>query len=487
MVGHFGIQAKKSHFREPLYKGPPGSPDLDPGIERDLARIRKEKSEYLPPLRYDKDEEIDNIYLSSDEAYSTTAKLLSYEYSCCKHTYNAHHVLKKNLTPTQRKFFSEAHMERERNISNGTIASVPSTMKLVKQIDSVFGMVLLEYYASKDGKLTAAQEDSIEHALRKERKSQERSNLRVNRDEEIELTGIALDKGNEGTIPETPVASNTSVATTVTETNGNGKDDEPYNDQFESSFDRLYHNISSKDQTEVLPVESSTTENTLPSEATATQTSRTKLRQELLREIMQVTKLLRKETDTEQKLKYEHHLNNLRCKFNQHIEGTPVKSSNMTIVFESQNKVDTNWKPVHELTDEPIETIEKSSEHLVMDFETDPGSVFTETGNSTVACRELKFINIVAPRSMPEGYLFDAMYRNEKFLAKVPRGGVDKGEVFTTPMLNPSGASNQYVSYELGMKSMHVPRGGWRDGFCNCFKDPLCFLSFVFPHGKIIK
>jgi len=374
----------------------------------------------------------------------------------------------------------------EREISSKLEAS---TLDLVKEIDTHFGMVFLEYYASRDGKLSTSQEDSISRALSPESKSSKPPRTKRTLENEATFSSNKAKEHRDDThkfaekeMTETPLASNTSLPTAEEQRNDNTA--KCYQEHFESSFDRLYHNISSKEELVLLQVESSTTctDDTSISETTETQTSRTKLRQELLREIMQVTDLLRQENDELQRKAYEQHLNNLRTKFNQHIEEKSITPTDGILVLDAQNRINTNENIITGFRDMPTEKISQRGKKLVFEFETASRSLSKEIENAPNVESELKFINIVASTSMCEGYLFDAKYQNKKFLAKVPKGGVQKGQLFTTPMLNPSGASSQYVSYELALEDMDVPRRAWRDGFCNCFKDPLFLLSFIFPH-----
>ena len=68
-----------------------------------------------------------------------------------------------------------------------------------------------------------------------------------------------------------------------------------------------------------------------------------------------------------------------------------------------------------------------------------------------------------------------------------PNGGVRKGMLFTTPMLqirSKEDTNGYVVTYDSQLDSMRIPRGRWRDGLFHCVNDPLVFLSFFFPHGE---
>lgn len=489
--------SKTSNLREPLYKSPPGSPELlhDPGVEEYISRTSREKSGYLPPYRYDKEEQIQNIYRTSPEAYSNVAKLLIYEYECCKHEYNPHQVVKKNLTPTQRKFFADAHMERGLSLPTESNMTDAPISKLVRRIDSHFGMILIEYYASMDGNLIPSQEESL-HRLFNSYCDGMTTPTASNIDAQLIVNTPTTPRPPDDSIND--AVESRAVGVQVTPVNepenlSNGDQfhpnstsrDQPNHD---SSFERLYNEAS------VYPsgsIDTGMTTTSGMSETTETATFRSKLRQELLKEIMQVTKLLRREQDLRQKKGYEKHLDILRFKFNQCIEKMEASSNQKikkksTLLLGAQNRIGPSEKIiVKAFQDIPSEKVTK----VGMEVVSESNKSSQESSAKKVEVRvvdnsQLEFINIVAPAKMSEGYMFEAKHNNKKFLAKVPKGGVRKGQSFKTPMLNPSGASRRVVVYESAFESMRVPKGAWRDSFFDCFQDPMCLMSFTFPHGK---
>ena len=547
-MAHSKLKINQSKLRQPLFSAPPGSPECDPGV--DLVRIKRDRRQYLPPYRYDKDEQLKNIYRTSDEAYSNLAKSLAYEYECCKHAYTEHQVILQNLTITQRKFFADAHMERAANIPAHPKRGEPPIISVIRLVDIIYGKVFLEYFASKDGNLLQSQIENLNKTTEDFGTAGEHDEVRV---AQSPLKVSVADQTNRSIgkyISETPLATNTSAESRFEpkyNDKGQTKDDHgerqnmntsqqsSYGEHGESSFDKLYYDISTKEESAIKSKDSG--EVSASSESVTAQVSHSKLRQELLREIMQIIGLLRRETDKVQKKVLRQHLTNLRAKFNKYRgkeisddssrssdeEGTletkkiqalnsqravrtndvidygnsssggeeKKKNRNTTEriqVLHSQQRVRTN-DTIAGYRNMPREEVATKERKMVFEFEQCSSRSIPVKLTRRIPDLEtgLRFIKIVAPVSLQEGYTFEAKYREWKFLAKVPKGGVQKGDLFVTPMLNPSGASKQVVVYECTLDSMEIPRGRWRDGFCSCFRDPLCLLSFSCPHGKFQK
>jgi len=172
-------------------------------------------------------------------------------------------------------------------------------------------------------------------------------------------------------------------------------------------------------------------------------------------------------------------------------EKTEIRNETERIqVLHSQHAVRTNTNDmINGYRNMPREEVATKERKMVFEFDHGTSRSIPVELSRHVPDLEtgLRFIKIVAPVSLQEGYTFEAKYREWKFLAKVPKGGVQKGDLFVTPMLNPSGASKQIVVYECTLDGMEIPRGRWRDGLFSCFRDPLCALSFFYPQGKLKK
>ena len=508
---------KSKYLREPLFSAPLGSPERnDPAFDEDLAEIIKAKPAYFPPYRYERDEIVKNVYRSNDEAYLALAKQLLRELEYCKNTYQAHQVLMNNLTPTQRKFFADAHMERMKNVTEIPHINEAPITSLIREIDVEFGMVLLEYYASIDGSLLDTQIRSL-------------NKLNQNHDVEVEVEAMRDEtesNSERNCVAETPCISNVSEVETpfLDEKHDNNgvKQEDNNNSRVPVDEGKSKENDATKDEEnhEVTQDMSTLTANDSNlSGSTTKQASRSKLRQELLKEILQVTDLIRRESDEIQRSIYTRHLDNLRRRFNKNVDA--YKNQEVTSDVESALQLDSrsceytdNVQLLHsqdrvhtdvsllKYKDMPSDVLQsnsraKSSIEDVDDktwseeesrIENEMEDVQVESSVNHESDK-VQFIKIVAPFDMPEGYVFDAQYRRKRFLAKCPKGGVRKGEKFKTPVLNPSGATSQIVLYESMLDDMEkgIPRGRWRDSFFKCFHDPLCVMAFFCPQGKLFK
>lgn len=507
---------KSKSLREPLFSAPLGSPERnDPAFDEDLAEIIKAKPAYFPPYRYERDEMVKNIYRSNDEAYLALAKQLLRELEYCKNTYQAHQVLMNNLTPTQRKFFADAHMERMKNVTEIPHIHEAPIVSLIREIDVEFGLVLLEYYASIDGSLLDTQIRSL-------------NKLNQKHDVEVEEEAIRDDAESDNKrndVAETPCISNVSKVETPSHDEKHDSNDIKHedNDNSRVPVDEAKGEENDvkdeKHREETQDVSILTANDSNLSESTTKQASRSKLRQELLKEILQVTDLIRRESDEMQRSIYTKHLDSLRRRFNKnvedyksqevasdaeavhHLDSRSCEYTDNVQLLHSQDRVHTNV-PLLKYKDMPSDIVQsnsraKSSMEDVDDktWSEEESRIENEMEEEQVESSlnhvsdKVQFIKIVAPFDMPEGYVFDAQYRGRRFLAKCPKGGVKKGEKFKTPVLNPSGATPQIVLYESMLDDMEkaIPRGHWRDSFFKCFHDPLCAMAFFCPQGELFK
>jgi len=89
-------------------------------------------------------------------------------------------------------------------------------------------------------------------------------------------------------------------------------------------------------------------------------------------------------------------------------------------------------------------------------------SPITNTNVKTETSKEPNYdqpmVDVIAPADLPGGHQFEAEIEGKRFLATVPQGGVQQGEVFTCYMR------------ELDSVAIDIPVGRWRDGlgsFCD--------------------
>ncbi len=528
-------------LREPLYPPPPGSPDFDPAfIDKDLVDMKREKTQYLPPYRYSSDEKVRNVYRSSDEAYCTVAKNLLLHFECGKNIHDAHEIVKTNLTPTQRKFFADAHMEKAMHIPAQLVEGEPNHFAIVRRCDLVFGVVLLEYYASSDGNLFAAQIESIDRALAKlnnaipymgeEQKGQENLDDRH--------VDIHEEEQNELDVKDSNEISDSSGENIAEESRPEKLSQEINTYSEDSTFDKIYHEGTNSNVDEESSAKGE--DATVKTASTETHLKHSMLRQELLKEITQISQLLWSTNDKDQKELYEDYLDTLRQRFNDYADkkatdgyvmkttlqslqnnnrvntddqtpipskqGIPESSYMANISLNSQivDDVDEHFIRVSTVDQFPITVVDRTPDKdnlIATEVSYKVPDIQHAEGTNDVYERGLKHqssklrrvselesglknIQLVAPIAMKEGFTFIAKYRKKKFLARIPRGGVKKNQTFVTPMLKPTSTSRQFVCYETQLESMNIPKGRWRDGLFNCLKDPLLLLALFFPLGK---
>mmetsp|Transcript_22604 Transcript_22604/g.33186 ORF Transcript_22604/g.33186 Transcript_22604/m.33186 type:complete len:249 (+) Transcript_22604:100-846(+) len=75
-------------------------------------------------------------------------------------------------------------------------------------------------------------------------------------------------------------------------------------------------------------------------------------------------------------------------------------------------------------------------------------------------------IHVIAPATMPEGYVFEAEVGNDsdrKFTVEVPAGGVKEGDLFLVPLPD-----------NIDTPRLKIPTGNWKDGLCSFFSHGIC-------------
>jgi hypothetical protein len=73
-------------------------------------------------------------------------------------------------------------------------------------------------------------------------------------------------------------------------------------------------------------------------------------------------------------------------------------------------------------------------------------------------------IEVIAPATLPAGYSFGVELQGKKFMAIVPKGGVEENHRFMVPV----------VSAAKRATTDGAPVGGWKDGLCDCFRYGIC-------------
>ena len=80
-------------------------------------------------------------------------------------------------------------------------------------------------------------------------------------------------------------------------------------------------------------------------------------------------------------------------------------------------------------------------------------------------------MQVTAPATLPEGYVFETFLGERLVQVTVPPGGVEEGQVFTAPL--PSDVESAVHN------KIQIPVGHWRDGlFCG----NLCNYGVCHPH-----
>lgn len=89
-------------------------------------------------------------------------------------------------------------------------------------------------------------------------------------------------------------------------------------------------------------------------------------------------------------------------------------------------------------------------------------------------------ISVVAPATLPEGYLMDVQVdgRGQTFSVKVPPGGVEEGQSFQVTIEGRSSEDAFQNAVSVAIPRVSVPVGAWRDGMCDCFRFGCCHPAF---------
>jgi len=233
------------------------------------------------------------------------------------------------------------------------------------------------------------------------------------------------------------------------------------------SFDRIYAEEEPK------KVGSNITDNT---DNTSSQSYASKLRQEILKEISQIKSIIEKADNPVEQKYYETYLNSLMKELNNKIKEVQMVE-NKTAAAIQQEQTANNEGRSFETIDERESKKNCGIANTNKEFIYSNGYV-----HITDVDRGLKSVTVIAHENLKDGCIYQAEYRGALFSARVPRGGVTKGQIFSTPMLHPSNTSSDRVKYQSLLEGMDIPKHRWRDKLCNCFRDPLLWLSCMCPN-----
>lgn len=435
---------KLTNLKEPLY-----------AVEAiSSPRSNKTTNRYLPPYRYDDNESILNVYLSSDEAYCTAAKALVFEFEMSKNNNDPYDIMIRSLAISQIKMFADAHMERALRLPTFPERHETTEVSLIRRIDAIYGHVLFEFYASKDGILLVPQIEVLQkHRRRVEEEKNENSVIgNSSLQSSTQLKDVVFRKAcNQPIIPSL------------------NQKDEPNQVQPDSSFDRIYD----------IDIE----QNDL--DRNDSRSTSSKLRRELLSEISDLKNIMRSTSSDSERNTYKKHLRLLINELdNSHGEEHTIKHQSRRLNMEREHSI-TETVETREETDVVSnkrtivarETISTNSDEKILQSR---GFVHISDVD-----RGFKSVTLMAHDNMKDGYLFQAKYRNTFFSVRVPSGGVNKGDIFSSPMLHPSDEKENVIIFESLLDGMEVPYGSWRDSIFNCCNDALLSMSCMCPNGKL--
>jgi len=103
------------------------------------------------------------------------------------------------------------------------------------------------------------------------------------------------------------------------------------------------------------------------------------------------------------------------------------------------------------------------------------GQSATTTRTTTTRTTEmLPKLQVTAPETLPEGYTFDVQVNDvnasarQVYTLRVPRGGIRKGDIFTTTPITANTSTHNHASYEQQRHT--IPRNAWKDSIWDICK-----------------
>ncbi|GKY95643.1 hypothetical protein MPSEU_000525500 [Mayamaea pseudoterrestris] len=83
----------------------------------------------------------------------------------------------------------------------------------------------------------------------------------------------------------------------------------------------------------------------------------------------------------------------------------------------------------------------------------------------TLQSSHTPLLSVIAPATLPEGYEFETIVGNARYMVTVPPGGVEIGQKFEVPLPSRMVASAATIA---------IPVGHWRDSLFGCFSHGPC-------------
>ncbi len=471
-------------------------------LKRSPPNPQKSPKLYLPPYRYDDNESNHNVYISSDEAYGNVARALLFQHEQDKDEYEPYDTVIKTLAISQIKMFADAHMEKALKLPTFPERGESANVTLLRRVDVVFGSVLFEFFASKDGILLGPQVESltkrekrIEEMKRDNFSPKKKIRQMVNKSESIAESHASIVLSPKSCRRSDISKHGGSKIGTVQARGASASRVNSFDNRYENSFDRIYDACVETENSFQDPSPSY-------SYSAASFTSGSKIRQEILTEITQLKNIMKSTDSDVEKQRYKDHINNLvdeLDKFNNisHVKEVEIPEAGMATTNReiSQTETTTSMARRNDEVPKDITKQHTKSDHEKVEVKTEERAIHPLHMNEAKIRskgfvhikdveRGFRFATVIAHKDMNDGVLFQAEYRGSYFTVRVPHRGVKKDEVFSTPMLHPSGVKDTLVRYESFLDGMKIPQGRWRDGLFNCFNDPLLLHSCFCPNGK---
>ncbi len=498
-----------STLNDPLYRFS--------GNDISSAPSRKVKGDqYLPPYRYDDNEAAYNKYLASDEAYATVAKALLFEVGNNIGDHSPYDIVIRTLAISQIKMFADAHMEKALLLPTFPERFEAPNIVLMRKIDSVFGSVLLEFYATKDGILLGPQVEM----LTKNDMNQEEKKMKTNATsiqnydspttttttvptKKVDHKGLEVGK-DEDDHSFTKYSMSTAGKSKIESDMEVQEDENVINfsldsaskkerDNTEGSFDEIYNtsmhevgnNPSFSDRSTQM----------------FTSASKSKLKKEIISEIDRVKLEIQNTDSQDEKQTYQSHLKSLLSKLDQFTyieefdeEESPPQVERYAVrtntLGEEETPLPKSRRLFNENATKNIATTRTKQTAQNRGIMSTPSYDRSMQSRGFVHIKDMergfKIVKVIAHEDMKDGVLFQAKYREQHFTIRVPMGGVKEGEIFSSPVLHPSDKPNFVVHYECLLDTMEVPKGRWRDRLFQCFNDPMLCMSCLCPNGKLI-
>lgn len=221
--------------------------------------------------------------------------------------------------------------------------------------------------------------------------------------------------------------------------------------------------------------------------------TQSQLKRRLLDEVNSATQCIDAARDAEERDAYQQYLNELEFeleKWNQHStfgHGTSPRSAQQE-AHRKEKAVRPSPKKKQKRKEKPNNPIEL--DEIIMKLnqqecqKEEEGTAGSPVHDENIGVRRV--VSIAAPETLPEDYKFEARLGDEVFMATVPQGGVQKGQVFETTMGKLHDDEDSVGNFRSSIyMEMQTPRMRWRDGLCDCLDYgclvPICWNSCFCP------